>query len=225
MVSVTVVVPTLNEAKSIPEVLRRVAAQKEINEIIVVDGHSVDGTLEIARQTVPTIKIVIQTGKGKGNALREGFESASGEIVIAIDADGSMDPGQISQFIKPLLDGYDFAKGSRFLPGGGTEDMTLLRKFGNKVFTLLVNILYRTRYSDCCYGYFAFKKSAFSAIGVKSDGFEIETEINVRAGKKRLRTMEVPSYERRRSFGEGNLHALKDGWRILKTIFLEMFRN
>jgi len=225
MDSVSVVVPAMNEGKTIAEVLRGIAAQKEVNEIIVVDGHSTDNTLEIARQTIPSVKTIIQSGKGKGDALKAGFQAASGDIVVAIDADGSMDPAEIPQFIRSLRGDYDFAKGSRFLPESGTEDMTLLRRFGNKTFTVLVNILYGTSYSDCCYGYFALKKSAFNAIGVKSDGFEIETEINIRAGKKRLRAVEIPSYERRRLFGEGHLKALQDGWRILATILKEIYRN
>jgi glycosyltransferase involved in cell wall biosynthesis len=223
--TVSLVIPTLDEANNIGYVLRRIAMLKIIDEIIIVDGHSKDNTIEIAKEIMPAIKVVYQKGRGKGDALRAGFAASGCDLVIAIDADGSMDPLEVPRFLEPLLKGADFVKGSRFLPGAGTADMPILRKFGNKVFVLMVNILYGTKYSDLCYGYMGFRKDTFEKINLLSDGFEIETEINIAAGKAKLNVVEVPSFELNRYFGEGKLNTFRDGWRILKTIIVGVFAH
>jgi len=214
---ITAVIPARNEEKNLPFVLPLIPPM--VDELLLVDGVSSDRTNEVAKELRPDIKIVKQTGRGKGNALRCGFEKASGDFIIMIDADGSMDPAEIPAFIEPLLQGYDVVKGSRFLPGGGTTDMEGHRKFGNKVFLTLVNILFRGKYSDLCYGYMAFKKDALRKIELESDGFEIETELNVKVLKTGLKVKEVPSFEKKRISGSGSLRAWQDGKRIIGTIF------
>ncbi|OIQ52784.1 glycosyltransferase family 2 protein [Neomoorella thermoacetica] len=217
---VTVLLCTLNEEKNLPYILPSIP--KFVNEILIVDGHSKDNTVKVAKQLLPKARIIFQPGKGKGDALRHGIKEASGDIIVMLDADGSMSPEEIPRFIKPLLDGYDFVKGSRFLPGGGTADMPAHRIFGNWVFTTLTNIFHRCRYTDLCYGYNAFWKKSFEKISFQGNGFEVETEINIKIKKAGLKVIEVPSYEAPRLNGKGNLHSLKDGWRILKTIFREL---
>src|SRR5690242_8727679 len=113
--SVSVVVPALNEARNIPHVFARIPA--DIHEVVLVDGFSVDGTVEIARQVRPDVRVVVQTRQGKGNALACGFAEATGDIIAMIDADGSADPAEIPRFVEALLDGADFAKGTRFAEG------------------------------------------------------------------------------------------------------------
>ncbi len=220
---VSVIICTLNEAKNLPYVLPKIP--EWVDEILLVDGHSTDNTVEVARTLYPEIHICYQPGKGKGDAIRYGIEQASGEIIITIDGDGSMDPEEIPKFVEPLLSGYDFVKGSRFLRGGGTSDMPVHRVLGNRVFTVLTNLLYSTRYSDLAYGYNAFHKRAFKGIQLTSDGFEIETELNIKAAKAGLKVKEVPSFESERLSGKGALRSLPDGWRILKTILRERFRG
>lgn len=217
---ITVLLCTLNEEKNLPYVLPRLP--KDINEILIVDGNSTDKTVEVARVLCPDARVIFQPGKGKGDALRYGIREAKGDIIVMLDADGSMAPEEIPKFIKPLLEGYDFVKGSRFLPGGGTSDMTKHRIFGNWVFTTLTNIFHRTRYTDLCYGYNAFWKKAFKEVFFKGNGFEVETEINIKINKAGLKVTEVPSFETERINGEGKLHSLRDGYRILTTIFKEL---
>lgn len=218
---VSVIICTFNEAKNLPYVLPKIPDW--VDQVILVDGHSTDNTVEVARKLRPDIRVLYQLGKGKGDALRYGIQQAGGEIVVTLDADGSTDPEEIPKFIDPLLNGYDFAKGSRFLEGGGTLDMPRHRIFGNRVFTILTNLLYSTRYSDLAYGYNAFRKSALKGIQLSSDGFEIETELNIKVAKAGLKVKEVPSFERKRISGRENLRSFQDGWRILRTILKERF--
>jgi len=218
-VRVSVVVPALNEAENLPHVLPRIPTW--VHEVLLVDGHSTDGTIEVARQLLPDIVIVQQEGRGKGAALRSGFKAASGDIIVMIDADGSTDPGEIPLFVGALLSGADLVKGSRFVQGGGTADMTAFRKFGHWFLLQSVRALFGGTYSDLCYGYSAFWKHVLPRLALDGSGFEIETMINVRALKAGLRIAEVPSFEHERIHGLSNLRALPDGWRILKTIVRE----
>jgi glycosyltransferase involved in cell wall biosynthesis len=218
---VTVVIPTLNEAANLPYVLPRLAGLAD--EVILVDGGSVDGTCDVARALRPDIRILKQDGRGKGNALSVGFAAATGDIIVAIDADGSTDPGEIPSFLGALLAGADFAKGSRFLEGAGTADMEFYRRLGNSSFVFLVRLLFGGRYTDLCYGYNAFWTDVLPVLGLNGDGFEIETMMNIRALRARLNVVEVASCERRRVHGSSRLRTIPDGWRVLRTIFRERF--
>jgi glycosyltransferase involved in cell wall biosynthesis len=151
---VSVVLPALNEARNLPHVFARMPA--DLHEVIVVDGHSVDDTLAVARRLRPGVRTVTQTRRGKGNALACGFEAATGDVIATIDADGSADPGEIPWFVSALLGGADFAKGTRFAPGGGSRDITRLRKLGNRALSAYVNRCYGTCHSDLCYGFSVF---------------------------------------------------------------------
>ncbi|MFI6293894.1 glycosyltransferase family 2 protein [Nonomuraea sp. NPDC050790] len=221
--SVTVVVPAMNEAENLPHVFATLPSW--IDEVILVDGNSTDDTVAVARTLRPDLHVVTQTGRGKGNALIAGFAAAKGDIIVMIDADGSTDGREIGRFVEALIEGADFAKGSRYVPGGGSSDISVLRSFGNRVLTGLTNMLYGTRYTDLCYGYNAFWARHLDAMALDCDGFEIETLMNVRAAQAGLLIQEVPSHEHCRIHGESNLHAVRDGWRVLKTILRERNRG
>jgi glycosyltransferase involved in cell wall biosynthesis len=222
-VRVSVVVPTLNEAANIPHVFARLP--KDVFEIVLVDGHSVDDTVAIARAIRPNVRVIMEPRRGKGAALAAGFAAATGDIVVMIDADGSTDPAEIPRFVDALLEGADFAKGSRFMSGGGSADITPLRRIGNRVLNGAVNVLFGTAYTDLCYGYNAVWADCLSVIDVDCDGFEIETQINVRAARAGLRVVEVPSFEHPRRYGESKLNAWRDGRRVAGTIVRERFRR
>ena len=212
-------IPALNEAENLPHVLATLPA--DTYELVLVDGHSVDGTSTVAREHYPDVKIVGQPGRGKGDALRAGFSACSGDVIVMMDADGSTDGAEIERFVAALVDGADYAKGSRFMDGGGSEDITFLRRRGNRVLCGLVNRLFGTSYTDLCYGYNAFWRSALPAIMPDCRGFEVETLLNVRAAKAGLRVVEVPSVEHLRIHGESKLHPVRDGLRVLRTILRE----
>ncbi len=243
---VSVVVPTLNEARNLPHILKEIP--RLVDEVVLVDGNSVDGTVDVAcrswpnnhivrverrranrlvplardrRQEGMTLRVITQEGKGKGDALRAGFAAATGDIVVTIDADGSNDPKEISRFVQALEAGADFAKGSRFLPGGGTLDMPWYRKFGNWSFVMTVRALFGGSYTDLCYGFNAFWKHALNRLDLDADGFEIETLINVQSLGVGLRVAEVPSFEHNRVYGSSHLRTFPDGYRVLRTILSE----
>ena len=218
-VRVSVVIPTLNEADNLPHVFARLPVG--LHEVIVVDGHSTDRTVAVARRLRPDARIVMQTGRGKGNALAAGFRECTGDIVVTLDADGSTDASEIPRFVAALCAGADFVKGSRFAQGGASSDITHVRKLGNRALSALVNALYGTAYTDLCYGYNAFWARCLPYLRVDCDGFEVETLINVRVAKAGLVVHEVPSFERNRIYGMSNLSAVRDGSRVLRTIALE----
>lgn len=234
--TVSVIIPTLNEERNIPHVFERIP--EDIHQVVLVDGNSVDDTVEVARKLRPDVCVISQTRKGKGNALACGFEAATGEVVATVDADGSADPAEIPRFVAALVDGADFAKGSRCLPGGGSADITRLRAHGNQVLTTFFNLCYKRSYSDLCYGYNVFWSRHLPVLGLDpasplnadgtplwGDGFEIETLIHVRVARAGLRVAEVPSFEYKRIHGVSNLNAARDGLRVIRTIFAERARN
>lgn len=217
--SVSLIIPTLNEAKNLAQVLPSLPSI--VDELIIVDSESVDGTLDVVRQLRPDAIIVMEPRRGKGHALRSGFKAAHGDIIVMMDADGSMAAQDIAVFVQTLQAGADVVKGSRFLQGGGSSDLTLLRSAGNVVLTQAVRIAFGGRYSDLCYGYMAFWRYVLPAFEGEVSGFEVETFLNIRALAAGLRVVEVASFESPRLHGESNLRTFRDGARVLRTIVRE----
>jgi glycosyltransferase involved in cell wall biosynthesis len=231
---VSVVIPAKNEAANLPHVLLRLP--DFLHEVILVDGHSDDDTVEVARSLRPDVRVIRQSRRGKGNALAQGFAAVTGDIVVMLDADGSADPAEIERFVTELTAGADFAKGSRFVGDGGSSDITPLRRVGNAVLSRLVNAMFGARYSDLCYGYNAFWVRCLPHLGLEEvlgsgqeptwgDGFEIETMINLRISQSGLVVREVPSFEHPRIYGRSNLRTFRDGFRVLRTILTEHRRG
>jgi glycosyltransferase involved in cell wall biosynthesis len=214
--TVSLVIPVRNEARNIAWVLEQVA--DEVHEIILVDGNSTDATVITARSYRPDVKVVRQEGAGKGSALREGFLAASGDIIVMMDADGSMAPQEIRHYLHFLANGYDFVKGSRFIVGGGSLDITTFRRMGNWFLLTVFNTLHGTELTDLCYGFCAFHRCYLDHLSLSATGFEIEAEMVVSAMRSGLRIAEVPSMEMPRRSGKSNLHAIRDGVRVLRTL-------
>lgn len=246
-IRISVVIPAMNEAKNLPHVLKQIPTW--VHEVIIIDGNSHDGTLFVAHALWPnrhvvfrdrrrrsaappelrterrgngiSLRLIMQERRGKGAALQSGFAAATGDIIVMLDADGSTSPQEIAAYVGALVSGADFAKGSRFLQGGGTADMPFHRKMGNWGLTALVRILIGGQYTDLCYGYNAFWSWTVPWLQLNGDGFEIETMMNIRALQAGLKVVEIPSFEAVRIHGEGNLQTFPDGWRVLKTIWQE----
>jgi glycosyltransferase involved in cell wall biosynthesis len=220
--SISVIIPTLNEVNNISEVIYKLK-QVGCHDILVVDGNSVDGTAEYARRL--GAKVVTQNGRGKGLALRQAFGNGylDGDIVIIMDADGSMDPEEVPMFVSAIKSGAEVVKGSRFLPKGQSEDMSATRRVGHRLLVGILNFLFLTSYTDLCYGYIAFRRDALRRISSRltSQNFEIETEVCIKSKELGINVVEVPSFERARRYGESNLNTFRDGFRILAFIIRE----
>jgi glycosyltransferase involved in cell wall biosynthesis len=218
--NVGVVIPAFNEEKNLGDVLCQLKDAGYRN-ILVIDGLSDDGTLQVAAKN--GAKIVLQEGRGKGQAIRQALENdyLDADILILMDADGSMSPTEVPRFVEALRTGADIVKGSRFIVGGGSYDMTALRRFGNSVMTTVVNTLFSSKYTDLCYGFVALNKRAIQSLSpvLESDRFEIEAEILVKAQKLGLNVVEVPSVEYLRKSGKSKLHSFRDGLKIFQIIF------
>ena len=227
---VSIIVCTLNEALNLPYVLPKIPDW--VDEILLVDAHSVDATVEIAKQLCPRIRVLYQTGKGKGDALKLGINEAKGEIVVTIDADGETPPEYIESFVKPLLEGNDFAKGSRLFRKRPSK-MPGYRWFGNKVLAYTCNILYGTRFSDICCGYNSFWKKDFLKLDLsyaKNEiGCSMEQRMIVRAKKAGMKIKEVPICSDGRIAGKSVISSVKQsvtqGFRDWFVIIEERFHD
>ncbi|MEU6174168.1 glycosyltransferase family 2 protein [Streptantibioticus parmotrematis] len=217
--TVSLVIPAHNEARNVPWVFNQIPSC--VDEVILVDGGSDDATVRMAAHCLPTVRSIQQDGPGKGAALRTGFRAATGEYVVMMDADGSMWPGEIPHYLHFLDNGYDFVKGSRFIAGGGSLDLTRVRSLGNQLLLTVVNRVYHATLTDLCYGFCAFRRSFLDELDPRSAGFEIEAELIAHALRSGLRVAEVPSLELPRRSGRSHLHAVSDGRRVLRTLIAE----
>ena len=217
---ISVVIPAHNEAKNLQYVLPHIP--NWIHEVILVNDHSTDETVEVAYELLPTIRIVnTKSGRGKGAALQTGFAAVTGDIIVMMDADGSSDPREIPRFIEALLAGAFHAKGSRFIGDGGSADITRLRRFGSLVLISITNRLFRIRFTDMFCGFNAFWKDCLDYFEIDCPGFEIEAQLHLRIRKTNLEIVEVPSYEHARIHGASHFRTFRDGWRVLRMILME----
>jgi glycosyltransferase involved in cell wall biosynthesis len=217
---ISIVIPAHNEAQNLKYVLPQIPDW--VHEVILVNDHSTDETVEIAKKLLPTIRVVhTKEGRGKGMALQVGFAAVTGDIIVMMDADGSSDPAEMPRFIKALLDGAYMAKGSRFIGEGGSSDITHLRRFGSQTLISLANLLFGMHFTDMFCGMNAFWKDCLDFFDIDCPGFEIESQLHLRMCKANLEIVEVPSFEHARKHGTSNFHVVKDGWRVLKMIVAE----
>lgn len=220
--TVTALICALNEEESLPHVLPKVPSW--VDEVLVVDGGSTDQTVAIARQLRPDIQIIHQLGRGKGDAIKFGVRRSRGDIIVTLDADGETDPDEIERFVEPLLRGFDFAKGSRFIRGR-PGSMPFHRWLGNKILVWTCNTLYGTRYTDVCSGYSAFWKRAFLTLELRLDSFEMEQEMLVKAAKAGLKVAEVSHHDNGRIGGVSKISDVKQGLIDWWIIVRERFRR
>lgn len=221
--SVSVVIPTLNEAENLAFVLNTIPDW--VGEIVVVDGRSSDDSVRVAKVLRPDVRIIYESRRGKGAALRAGLAAATGDFRIVMDGDGSMDGADLKAFRDALVGGADYVKGSRFCAHGGSADITRLRRFGDWGICLLIRTLFGVQYTDGTFGFKAVRADCLDKIRIDTDGFEVELLIDIRAHRAGLRTVEVPCFETNRIHGSSNLHALRDGLRCLRVIVLERLQG
>ena len=211
--STTVIIPALNEAECIADVITELRTQPEVDEILVVDGHSTDGTADIVRRL--GVRVALQEGRGYGMAMQTGLKQARGEVIIPLDADGSYDPKDIRRLLACIANGYDVAFASRYLPQSGSHDDTPIRYVGNKMFTFLLRLVHGVNISDSLFLYVAARKTVFEQLNLNSAGFEYCIEFPIKVRRAGLSYTEVPSFERKRIAGDSKVNAMWDGLRIL----------
>lgn len=221
---VTLLIPTLNEEGCIGRVLKEVP-REVVDEIVVIDGHSKDRTAQEAKEQLrPEDKFIVQQSKGYGAAFLEGFEVATGDVLIMMDADGSHNPADIPKLVEKVRRGGEYVMASRYASGGHSEDDTIIRWFGNRLFTLLTNVIHGTRVTDSLYLFTAVTRDGLKKLHLTSPGFEFCTEIVVKAHRAGLKFEEVPAIERVRYAGKSKVNAFWHGLKILRMI-LKRYRD
>ncbi|EHR79128.1 glycosyl transferase [Thermococcus litoralis DSM 5473] len=217
---VTILIPTKNEEEGIGWVIDEFK-KLGYNNILVIDGHSTDRTREIAEEK--GARVVLQTGKGKGQAVAEALKMIDSEVVVMIDGDGTYDPKDIEKLLEPIRRGIaDHVIGNRLM-NFEKGAFTKLNLIGNKIFNALFRFLYGVPVYDMLTGYRALTKALYKSVELEKHGFEVETELTVETVAKGFRIAEVPiNYYKRK--GNANLHPIKDGWRIGKAIIEMLVR-
>jgi dolichol-phosphate mannosyltransferase len=220
---VTVVIPTRDEEGMIAEMVDSVRPYAD--EILVVDGHSKDRTREIAAQH--DARVILDHGKGKGEALRYSLTQASGDIVVFIDADGSHDPRDIPAMVAPIKAGQsDLVVGSR--GRGGSDELhgtlgQLIRYVGSQVIMLIINYRWGTQLTDSQNGFRAIRRDVGLKLGLTSNLTTIEQEMMMRALKLGYRVSEIPAHEYERKWGKSKVVVWKlwfaYGWSVFRNIF------
>lgn len=212
---VTVVIPTLNEERTIKRIIQE--CQPHAKEILVTDGKSKDNTVNIARKL--GVKVITDAGRGKGCALRDSRKYITGEITVFIDADGSHDPNDIPKLIQPILDNKaDHVTGSRLLGGsselhGGFDEF--FRLMGSSFITACINKHFNIRLSDSQNGFRAINTSVLNDLDLEENIFTIEQEMIIKTLKKGYRMAEVPTHEYCREFGCSNIKLSKVWFRYV----------
>lgn len=214
---VCILIPTLNEEDAIAEVVGEFKAMGFEN-VLVIDGHSVDDTVELARKA--GARVVTQSGKGKGQAVKEAFDLIESDYILMVDGDGTYLPSEVHTLLDPVLKGrYDHVLGNRF---GNLQEgaLTRLNMAGNRLINRFFRSVYKVPLSDILTGYRALTREGAQRLDLTMIGFEIETEMTIESVKKGLRMTEVPiTYRKRASGTETKLNPFKDGAKILITIY------
>jgi len=215
----SIIIPTHNEEQNLPVVLSHIPYHPEIEEVILVDGHSNDRTIETAKRIYPDIKILQQTGYGKGNAIVCGAQAAVGDYFLVLDADGSQLPEEIPVYMEEARHGYDLVKGSRYMTGGYSEEKTWDRRIITHIAQTIANKLWKTEFTDICFGLFLIKRNKFMELNIQSQRHDVEWEMMAKSVRYNYTIVEVPSYEAKRISGRSHVSYLRDGWLIARTIF------
>ena len=222
-VEVTILLPCLNESRTVGRCVREalawLAASGTKGEVIVVDNGSSDDSVVLASEA--GARVVVERERGKGHAVAAGIAAAGGSIVVLADSDGTYDLEHLDALVDPLRDGYDMVTGNRLAGEMESGSMPWLhRHVGNPVFSGLIGLITRQRFGDCLSGLRAFRREAWERMAPQATGFELESEICLRAGRRGLRLAEVPvPYAARQA--QSKLRALTHGWEIARFIVLD----
>ena len=219
----TLVILTWNEINGLKKIFPLIP-KDEIDEIFAVDGGSKDGTLEFYKEN--KVKVFLQEKKGRGEAFRIAIREARNENLVFFSPDGNENPRDILNLFNCLNEGYDMVIASRFMKGSRCDEddkLIKIRKFGNKTFTRIANILFNGNLTDSINGFRGIKKETWRKINPDADGFGIEFQTSIRALKKRMRIKEIPTIEKERIGGESTARSFKVGWQFIWLLHREFF--
>jgi glycosyltransferase involved in cell wall biosynthesis len=226
-VKLSVIVPVYNEIRTVDEILRRIKAVGLPKEIIVVDDGSSDGTREFLRNMDKEENLTVlyhDRNRGKGAALRTGFEAAGGDIIIIQDADLEYSPEEYPQLVRLIVDGdADVVYGSRFL--GPHRAFLFFHYLGNKLLNLVTNALFNTMLTDMETGFKVFRRELLEHISIKSDDFRVEPELTAKFFKLGCKVYEIPITYQGRGYEEGKKISWRDGIKALTALFWFRFRD
>jgi glycosyltransferase involved in cell wall biosynthesis len=220
---VTLVLPVKNEEATLGDVL--LASKPYVDHIVVVDGHSHDRTRSIALELGASV--LLDRGRGKGDAIRTAIERAPGDVLVFMDGDGSHEPSDIPRVVAPILDGAaDFVLASRML--GGSDELhgdlnNFVRMVGGAFLSLCINWRWGTRVTDALNGFRAIRADSGRALGLRADDFDIEHEMVLKVLKRGYRLAEVASHEYCRKGGASKLPTFRRGHKFLWRLMLEIW--
>jgi dolichol-phosphate mannosyltransferase len=223
--SVSIIIPALNEKLTIGKVIDEIPKEdlQKVGygvEIVVVDNNSTDGTAEIAKEK--GVKVIVESIKGKGRAVRAGFKSVGGDFIFILDADYTYPATYIPRMLEFLREGCDVVIGSRLKGQMKEGAMSRMNLVGNRFLSFIANILYGTRISDLCTGYWGFTRRVIEDTELYAEGFELEAAMFAEIAKKGYSIAEVPICYRRR-MTPPKLNSLKDGFKIGWTLLIKKF--
>jgi len=221
----TLVLLSFNEIEGLNKIYHKIPLDK-FDEVFAIDPGSKDGTLEFYKEK--GMRVIIQEKRGRAEAFRIGVREAKNENVVFFSVDGNEDPDDIEKLIRCLDEGYDMAIASRFMKGSKADDSNELipyRTFGNRMFTVIANLLFGGKLKDSINGFRAIKKSKFQELNPDTEGFGIEYQMSIRALKKKFKIKEIPTIEADRIGGASTAHTWSVGWLFVGLILKELFRK
>lgn len=215
---VSLIAATWNEIEGVRATLSKID-RTVVDEIIVVDGGSTDGTVEFCTQEGYTV--FQQTRRGYGAAIREAIERAQGDLLIEFQPDGNSLSENVPRIVEKLKEGYDLVVGSRYIGGAKSYDDDALTRIGNRIFTSLTNILFGSTYSDALIGFRGFRRDAYKKLHMTADGLEWSIQLPIQFAKHRMKIVDIPADEPRRIGGVRKMRPFRTGLRILRTLLKE----
>jgi glycosyltransferase involved in cell wall biosynthesis len=217
----TLLLPTLNEIEAVSVIVPQIK-RDWVDEIIVIDGGSTDGTVEFMQ--AQGLRVHSQSKRGFGQGMLQGMHIASGELVIEFMPDGNSIPADIPRVIEKLREGYDLVVGSRYLGPASSDDDDFLTGIGNWMFTTIVNVLFRTDYTDVLTGFRGYRRSKALTLGMDAAGLSWPCQSSIRFARAGYKVIEIPADEPPRIGGERKMKPFKTGMEISELILREFFR-